>query len=238
MAAQMSEMNDPAVVQDFSSPSVLAVQRLLYRWVWTIRSFRNIFEHLRCPELCQQLWQSLALHACVAAIAAVLLQKEEKSILLFCVPVDTGRIEPQMFHLQQLPQNNALWIFNNQARGKLMRDRSKLPRSLVRLRRRLQKREGKTRSCVLRGRKRLCCLLKSQSCYLLTAGLHLPQPHSPFLCLPSCVCTWLGHWRSNSSCLTSSAILQPRASQGRGRRLCWAATVSLWVRHIQFSNPN
>lgn len=154
----------------------------------------NIFGHLRCPELYPQLWLSLARHACVAAIAALLLRKEEKSILLFCVPVDTGRIGPQMFHLQQLLQNNALWIFNNQAPGKLIEDRSKPPRSLVRLRRWLQKREGKTRSCVLRGRNRLCYLLKSQSCHLPTDGLHLPHHHHhPCLplSLPSFLCAHL-----------------------------------------------
>lgn len=39
MAAQMSEMNDPAVVQDFSSQSVLAEQS----WVWNIQSFPSYF---------------------------------------------------------------------------------------------------------------------------------------------------------------------------------------------------
>lgn len=190
MAAQMSEMNDEVSVHGLSSRGVLAV----------------------CTIGCGRPWISPTL----TVIGPPWLQRcyrgRKNQFFLLCV--DTGRIEPQMFHLQQLPQNNALWIFNNQARGKLMGDRSKLPTWLVRLRRWLQKREGEKN--VLRGPNRLCCLLKSQSCYFPTAGLH---PHQPSSVFPSCVCTWLRHWRRNSSCLTSSAIVQPRASQGRGRRL-------------------
>lgn len=45
----MSEMNDQAVVQDFSSQSVLAEQRLLYRWVRMIWPFLEYFCTLKVP---------------------------------------------------------------------------------------------------------------------------------------------------------------------------------------------
>lgn len=89
----MSEMNDEVAVRELSSHGVVGgVDDPEFRTLgvsWTLIVIGPSWLHF-------------------SRSSSVATEGGKKSILLFCVPVHSGRIEPQMFHPQQLPQNNAV----------------------------------------------------------------------------------------------------------------------------------
>lgn len=151
-----------------------------------------------------------ALISTTAAMLLLLKQEKKNQFRCFCFPVKRVKLNLRCFIRSR--KTMQLCIFNIQARGKSMGDRSKLPSSLVRLR-------TTAGNNVLRGPGADFVV-----CWSLRAATSL-RPGATSSPSPSLLCRFLpvraldlGAQGANSSCFTSSAIVRPMASQDRGRQ--------------------